>query len=106
MSYCRYCGTEINYTRTKNDKWMPYDVSGNPHFCQEEKKNQNSGLIVCEKCGKPTFKMKGKLIDYSTLNLHVCKNGDITRYQKFLEKQKNAPTKNVNSKNKRSSKKK
>ncbi len=106
MSYCRYCGTEINYTRTKNDKWMPYDVSGNPHFCQEEKKNQNSELIVCEKCGKPTFKMKGKLIDYSTLNLHVCKNGDITRYQKFLEKQKNAPTKNVNSKNKRSSKKK
>jgi hypothetical protein len=106
MSYCRYCGTEINYTRTKNDKWMPCDVSGNPHFCQEEKKNQNSGLIVCEKCGKPTFKMKGKLIDYSTLNLHVCKNGDITRYQKFLEKQKNASTKNVNSKIKRSSKKK
>lgn len=106
MSYCRYCGTEINYTRTKNDKWMPCDVSGNPHFCQEENKTQSSGLIVCEKCRKPTFKMKGKLIDYSTLNLHVCKNGDITRYQKFLEKQKNAPTKNVNSKIKRSSKKK
>jgi RNA polymerase-binding transcription factor DksA len=92
MSYCRYCGTEINYSRTTNDKWLPYDVSGNPHFCQEEKKNQNSGLAVCEKCGKPIFKMKGKLIDYSTLNLHVCKKGDITRYQKFIEKQKKDST--------------
>ena len=44
MSYCRYCGTEINYSRTANDKWLPYDVSGNPHFCQQENKNKIQDL--------------------------------------------------------------
>lgn len=36
MTYCHYCGREISYKRTKNDKWMPCDVSGNPHFCNEK----------------------------------------------------------------------
>lgn len=91
MTYCRYCGREINYKRTKNDKWMPCDVSGNPHFCNKNKteNNQASGLIVCKKCGKPCFKDKNKkLIDYTTLSFHECKKADITRYQKYLEKQK------------------
>lgn len=90
MSYCHYCGTEINYTRTANGKWLPYDVTGSPHFCNEtkDKNNNNSGLKVCEKCGKPIFIMKKKKIDYSTLNEHICKNGDITRYQKFLERER------------------
>lgn len=89
MSYCRYCGTEINYTRTANDKWLPYDVTGQPHFCQENKTSSTkSGLKTCAKCGKPIFIMKRKKIDYTTLNEHVCKKGDITRYAKYLEKQK------------------
>lgn len=89
MSYCRYCGTEINYTRTANNKWMPYDVTGQPHFCQEDKNNSvESGLKVCPECGKPIFKMKRKIMDYSTLEEHKCKRGDITRYQKYLNKQK------------------
>ena len=106
MSYCRYCGTEINYTRTANDKWMPYDVTGKPHFCQEEKGKNKSGLIVCRTCGKPTFKMGNKFIDYSTLAIHSCKKGDITRYQKFLERQKSVPKKKNVSKKKGSKEKK
>ena len=90
MSYCRYCGTEINYTRTANGKWLPYDVTGEPHFCQENKQKQphDSGLKVCAKCGKPVFIMKRKKIDYTTLNEHSCKKGDITRYQKYIKKQR------------------
>lgn len=90
MSYCRYCGTEINYTRTANGKWLPYDVTGEPHFCQDNKQKQSyeSGLKVCPTCGKPVFIMKRKKIDYTTLNEHICKKGDITRYQKFIEKQR------------------
>ena len=90
MSYCRYCGTEINYTRTANGKWLPYDVTGEPHFCQENKQKQthDSGLKVCARCGKPVFIMKRKKIDYTTLDEHSCKKGDITRYQKYLEKQR------------------
>ena len=90
MSYCRYCGTEINYTCTSNGKWLPYDVTGEPHFCQENKQKSlhESGLKVYAKCGKAVFIMKGKKRDYTTLNGHVCKKGDITRYQKYLEKQR------------------
>ncbi len=88
MSYCRYCGTEINYTRTANGKWLPYDVTGQPHFCQENKSTKptakSTGLKVCEKCGKPIFIMRRKKIDYTTLLEHICKKADITRYQKYL----------------------
>lgn len=93
MSYCRYCGTEINYTRTANGKWLPYDVTGKPHFCQESKvskpNTKTTGLKVCVQCGKPIFIMKHKKIDYTTLNEHHCKKSDITRYKKFLEKKAN-----------------
>ena len=89
MSYCRFCGTEINYTRTANDKWLPYDVTGQQHFCQENKnKAPESGLKTCAKCGKPIFIMKRKKIDCTTLYEHVCKNADIARYTKYLEKQR------------------
>lgn len=89
MSYCRYCGTEIMYTRTANEKWMPYDVTGNPHFCSKPglKTKNRSGLEVCKKCGKPVFKMNSKIMDYTTLELHHCKKGDITRYEKYRKKQ-------------------
>ena len=90
MGYCRYCGTEINYTRTANGKWLPYDVTGSPHFCNEnkDKKKNNTGLKVCAKCGKPIFIMENKKIDYSTLQEHCCKKADITRYQKYLERER------------------
>ncbi len=92
MSYCRYCGTEISYARTANNKWMPYDVTGQPHFCQENKEHppstKTTGLKVCPTCGKPVFLMNRKKIDYSTLEVHQCKKGDVTRYQKYLSKQK------------------
>lgn len=90
MSYCRYCGTEIIYTRTANEKWMPYDVTGAPHFCNQKnsKKKNISGLEVCKTCGKPVFKMKRKIIDYTTLELHKCKNGDIVRYEKYKKQKK------------------
>ena len=68
---------------------MPYDVTGQPHFCQENKEtNVDLGLKVCSVCGKPVFAMKSKIIDYSTLTEHLCKKGDVTRYQKYLDKTK------------------
>ncbi len=90
MSYCRYCGTEINYTRTANGKWLPYDVTGSPHFCNDknQKKTTDSGLKVCDNCGKPIFIMKRKKIDYTTLQEHICKKGDVTRYQKYKERER------------------
>lgn len=88
MSFCRYCGREINYTRTANGKWLPYDVTGSPHFCNDKKNKpaEQSGLEVCKECGKPVFIMNRKKIDYTSLAVHVCKKGDITRYQKYLER--------------------
>lgn len=91
MSYCRFCGTEIAYKRTKNYKWMPCNLlTGEPHFCQEGKDNSgsNSGIIPCPVCGKATFSGKEGIMDYDTLMIHKCKNGDITRYTNFLERQK------------------
>ena len=97
MSYCRYCGVEIAYKRTKNDKWMPCNaVTGEPHFCNEQKDGKEqgtkeSGILPCPVCGKPTFQQKNGrrkiLYDYSTLDTHKCKNVDITRYSKYKEKQ-------------------
>lgn len=87
MAYCRYCGTQIDYTRTANGKWMPYDVTGQPHFCQDEKKNKTeSGLSVCKTCGKPIFKTGKIIMDYTTLQEHSCRKIDITNYQKYLKK--------------------
>lgn len=85
MSYCRYCGREIMYTRTANEKWLPYDVTGEPHFCNKDGKStkKTSGLEVCKCCGKPVFKMKGKTVDYTTLEIHQCRKVDITRYEKY-----------------------
>ena len=85
MSYCRYCGREIMYTRTANEKWLPYDVTGEPHFCNKKSKStkKTSGLEVCKTCGKPVFKLKGKTMDYTTLEIHLCKKGDVTRYEKY-----------------------
>ena len=84
MSYCKYCGTEIKYRRTKNDKWQPCDATtGAPHFCMKEKKKEKSGLVICRKCGRPIFWNHGKTFDYVTLNVHVCKQSDIVRYSKF-----------------------
>ena len=91
MSYCRYCGREIMYTRTTNEKWMPYDVTGAPHFCQENKSSKSktpSVLKVCQNCGKPYFLMNRKKIDYTTLAVHTCKKSDVTRYQKFKSRNK------------------
>lgn len=87
MSYCRYCGREITYKRTKNDKWLPCDVAGNPHFCKEDNKDvqKQSGLVVCKRCGKPCFHdSRMRLIDYTALLPHACKAGDVTRYRKYL----------------------
>ena len=91
MSYCRFCGTEIAYKRTKNYKWMPCNLlTGEPHFCQEgkDKSGSSSGLIPCPVCGKATFSGDEGIMDYDTLTLHKCKNGDITRYNNYLERQK------------------
>lgn len=91
MSYCRFCGTEIAYKRTKNYKWMPCNLlTGELHFCQEgkDKSSSSSGLIPCPICGKATFSGKEGIMDYDTLTVHKCKNGDITRYNNFLERRK------------------
>lgn len=88
MSYCRYCGTEIMYVRTANEKWMPYDVTGEAHFCDRTGSKNKHGLEVCRTCGKPVFSMKRKCMDYTTLELHTCKKGDITRYEKYQSNQK------------------
>lgn len=91
MSYCRFCGTEIAYKRTKNYKWMPCNLlTGEPHFCQEgkDKSGSSSGLIPCPVCGKATFSGDEGIMDYDTLTVHKCKNGDITRYNNYLERQK------------------
>lgn len=93
MSYCRYCGTEIAYKRTKNEKWVPCNLlTGEPHFCKKDDKQPESGIRPCKICGKGVFasKKSGKtiLFDYATLAPHVCKKADITRYKKYLEKAK------------------
>ena len=89
MAYCRYCGRQIEYTRTANNRWMPYDVTGNPHFCQEDKSEKpDSGLSVCKSCGKPVFKIGKKTMDYTTLMIHSCRKIDITNYQKYLKRTK------------------
>lgn len=84
------------YTRTANEKWLPYDVTGEPHFCNKDGKStkKTSGLEVCKCCGKPVFKMKGKTIDYTTLEIHQCRKVDITRYEKYKKSSsiKSAPT--------------
>jgi len=83
------------YTRTANEKWLPYDVTGEPHFCNKEGKStkKTSGLEVCKSCGKPVFKMKGKTVDYTSLEIHQCKKADITRYGKYqnIQKKKTTP---------------
>ena len=88
MSYCRYCGCEITYTKTVNDKWLPYDVTGQPHFHNNEdiKAQTKSGLIVCKNCGKPVFKNKGTFIDYTSLKPHTCNIRDITNYTRYLKR--------------------
>lgn len=93
MGYCRYCGTEIAYKRTKNEKWLPCNaLTGEPHFCQKEggEKKQDTGISPCPRCGKPLFaQKKGRrkiLIDYATLCEHQCKAGDMTRYAKYKAK--------------------
>ena len=91
MNYCRYCGTEISYTMTANNKWLPYDVTGEPHFCQEKKDKKttkDTGLKVCQACGKPIFLMNRKKIDYTTLMPHECKKADITRWEKYKKRTK------------------
>lgn len=92
MTYCRYCGVEISYKRSKNEKWIPCDsITGEPHFCREDKDKKPSGIIPCPVCGKPTFIQKqGKkkiAIDYATLAIHQCKKADVTRYAKYQQRQ-------------------
>lgn len=91
-TYCRICGIELSYKRTRNDRWMPCDaITGEPHFCSQNGKNtRNSGLNYCLKCGRPVFMSHGKLVDYTSLSTHVCKKADITRYGKYIERQKQA----------------
>lgn len=90
MSYCRFCGTEISYKRTKNDKWMPCNLlTGEPHFCTADgKENSSSGLEQCKYCGKAVIPIgKAPPVDYATLLPHVCRKGDVTRFRKFTEKE-------------------
>lgn len=94
MGYCRYCGVEISYKRSKNDKWIPCDATtGEPHFCQEQKGciKPKSGIAPCPVCGKPLFiTNNGKrkvAIDYTTLTVHKCLKSDVTRYAKYKQKQ-------------------
>lgn len=85
MPYCRYCGREITYKRTKNDHWMPCNLlTGEKHFCKEEG-GVNSGLSVCPDCGKPVFETNGKIIDYASLSPHKCMKADVTRYTKYKD---------------------
>lgn len=95
MSFCRYCGVEISYKRSKNEKWIPCNfITGEPHFCQEQnpKISKESGIVPCKICGKPTFiQKKGRVkiaIDYATLLPHECKKGDVTRFKKYQDKSK------------------
>ena len=45
MTYCRYCGVEISYKRSKNEKWIPCDaITGEPHFCRDDKGKKPSGI--------------------------------------------------------------
>lgn len=104
MTYCRYCGCELSYKHTKNNKWIPCDsATGEPHFCnkiKQSKSNQkvkaknkspiinntikNTGIIPCKICGKPYFVSKtGLFIDYTTLEVHQCKKIDIMRWEKY-----------------------
>lgn len=106
MTYCRYCGCELSYKRTKNNKWIPCDsATGEPHFCNKIKQSRNNqkikaknkslimkntGIAPCKICGKPCFLSnsgtKQIIIDYTTLQLHICKKADITRYAKYNKK--------------------
>lgn len=92
MTYCRYCGTEITYKRTKNDKWLPCNtLTGEPHFCDKnsnKKVKNTSGLNACNKCGKAIFKNGKNIYDYTTLMIHECKKADITRYEKYKKRNK------------------
>lgn len=92
MAYCRYCGVEISYKRSKNDKWVPCDsITGEPHFCQKDKEKKPCGIVPCTICGRATFIQKqGRkkiLIDYTTLAVHQCKKADVTRYAKYQQRQ-------------------
>ena len=100
MPYCRYCGTEITYKRTKNERWVPCDfATGQPHFCQEDKEKaekkglevRETGISPCPKCGKPTFLKKepGRFMryDYTTLQLHRCLKVDVQKYTKYKARQ-------------------
>ena len=100
MPYCRYCGVEITYKRTKNERWVPCDfATGAPHFCQEDKakaekkglETRDTGITPCPKCGKPTFLKKepGFLMryDYTTLTIHRCLKADIQRFTRYKAKQ-------------------
>lgn len=91
MGYCNFCGTEISYKRTKNDKWMPCNLlTGEPHFCRNgTSENNKSGLIQCTVCGKAVIPMGNEpAIDYATLLPHVCMKADVTRFQKYTEKER------------------
>lgn len=32
MSKCRSCGIEIEWHKSENDRWIPYDINGTCHF--------------------------------------------------------------------------
>lgn len=107
MTYCRYCGVEISYKRSKNEKWIPCDsITGEPHFCREDKNKKPSGIVPCTVCGKPTFiQRQGRkkvAIDYATLAIHQCKKADVTRYAKYQQRQlKDDMTKSATSRSKK-----
>ena len=74
MSYCRYCGRKLCILELpmKNGFLMTLQVN---HIFVTKKENllKTSGLEVCKSCGKPVFKMKGKTVDYTSLEIHQCK---------------------------------
>ena len=41
MAQCKYCGTEITWTKEKN-KFIPINQDGEVHECQEFKKARSS----------------------------------------------------------------